>query len=204
MRTYRYQNLVYIPIYKNAASSYENFFGEILGWEVMSTENINWKVDTVFAHIREPYDRHLRGTAQFLYQYHLTSILEDDRFSRIVSMGYLDHHSYPITVMFKQNSYDIQWLPLDHPHISGDSITCAFLRKHGIDIKPAQIPKLNKGSEEKINLYKRIKIICEQNNYKNNGLFFLLNDDLLLYNQVINGLDAAGNNPYRHQDSLTQ
>jgi hypothetical protein len=188
MRAYRYGHLVYIPIYKNAATSYEILFGTILNWKIILTETIDWNEDNVFAHITHPYTRHLKGTTQFLWQHELTSVIDDPRFNRFLISGYFDHHSYPLTQMFGDKIWKINWLPLDHPTISGDTITCSFLKNQGIDLFENQIPHANVSVPEKKLLFDRIKTLCEKTNYTNDGLFFLLDDDLLLYKHVLNNL----------------
>jgi len=188
MRAYRFRHLVYIPIYKNAATSYEVLFGNVLNWPTILTENIDWSTNTVFAHISNPYERHLRGTTQFLYQHQLTSVIDDPRFEKFLSSGYFDHHSYPLTLMFGDNVKKIKWLPLDHPTIHSDTIACSFLREHGITITENQIPNMNISQPDQKNILDRIRKICEKNQYTSTGLFFMLDDDQVLYNKVINNI----------------
>ena len=188
MRAYRNGHLVYIPIYKNAASSHEVLFGKMLNWEMILTETIDWSNDTVFAHISHPYQRHLRGTVQFLHMHHLESVIDDSRFNKFLISGYFDHHSYPLNQMFGDKMWKINWLLLDHPTVSGDTITCSFLKRQGIDLVENQIPHENISSDKSKLLLNRIKKLCEDNDYTNNGLFFLLDDDLRLYNNVYNNL----------------
>ena len=188
MRAYCFEHLVYIPIYKNAATSYEMLFGNLLNWSPILSENIDWTNHTVFAHISNPYIRHLKGTTQFLFDNNLTSVIDDPRFEKFLSSGYFDHHSYPLTLMFGKNITKIKWLPLDHPTIQGNTITCSFLNEHGIPITEDQIPFMNTSVPEQKNILDRIIKICERNHYMSNGLFFILDDDQVLYNKVINNI----------------
>lgn len=77
MRAYQHQNLVYIPVYKNAATSHERLFGHKLNWKIILSENIDWHNSKVFSYISSPYHRHLRGTLEFLMKYNLESIIDD-------------------------------------------------------------------------------------------------------------------------------
>ena len=153
------------------------------------SETIDWDNDIVIAHITHPYTRHLRGTAQFLEQNGLVSVIDDPKFNKFLIAGYFDHHSYPLTRMFGDKVWKINWLVLDHPTISGNTITCCFLKKHGIDLDENQIPHANTSNHRKKLLLTRIKTLCEDNDYTNNGLYFLLDDDLRLYNNVFNNLN---------------
>lgn len=186
MRAYRYRQLVYIPIYKNAASSYEKLFGEILKWQVIGTEELDPINDTIFAHISNPYHRHLRGTAQFLVQNELEELIDDPRFEKIMTSGYLDQHAYPLIVMFGDLVHKITWLPLDHPKFTGDAITVWFLRQHSVYYPVDQIPHENIGSDNHRRILARLKKIFHDNNGHNSGLFFLLDGDMGLYNNAVN------------------
>ena len=189
MRAYRYQNLIYIPIYKNAASSHEKFFGQILNWEVILSENIDWNNDKVFSHISNPYHRHLRGTAEFLFKFNLESIVDEPRLEPIVSSAYFDQHCYPLHMMFGEKIKKITWLPIDHPQIPSNVITGTFLKNQGLHIDKSHIPYLNKSNDKKLQMLDRLKQIGEKNNYKNEGLYFILDDDEILYWQVIRSVD---------------
>lgn len=185
MKAYRYKQLVYIPIYKNAATSHELLFGKILNWSSFLTEDINWDNDIVFAHISNPYTRHLRGTAQFLIQHKLESIIDDPRFEKLLSSGYFDHHSYPLSLMFGDKVNNINWIPLDHPTISGNTLTSSFLQEHGITISKDDIPIENQSSVDKKNMLNQIEQLAKKHNFTADGLFFMLDNDQVLYNRVI-------------------
>jgi hypothetical protein len=90
--------------------------------------------------------------------------------------------------MFGGNLNKIQWLPLDHPAIAGDTITASFLKKHGIEISADQIPHDNIGNPKYKKLLQRIKEIFEKHDHTRGGLFFMLDDDMILYNRIINNL----------------
>jgi hypothetical protein len=188
MKAYRYKQLVYIPIYKNAATSHEVLFGKILNWETILTEHIDWSNNLVFSHISHPYHRHLRGTVEFLLKNNLTSVIGDPIFEKFLISGYFDQHTYPLTYMFGDKVNQINWLPIDHPTQFSNFITCAFLKKHGVDIDQDQIPHFNISDTSKKELLNRIKQIAESNDYTNHGLYFLLDDDLCLYNRVLNNI----------------
>jgi len=187
MKAYRYNDLVYIPIYKNAATTYTILF-ESMNWQPMLSEHIDWDSHTVFAHITDPYQRHLKGTTQFLFQYDLESLVHDQRFNRLLAAGFFDQHTYPLSVMFGDRMNKINWLPIDSERMDGNTVTSKFLKQHGIDVAPAQIPQLNPSGPNKKNLLKQIQKIAEELDYKNDGLFFLLDNDNIVYKQSINNL----------------
>jgi hypothetical protein len=189
MKAYRFNKLVYIPVYKNASSTYEEVFDKMLNWETMLTDDIDWEQDIVFSYISNPYHRHLRGTLQFLIIADLISVLDDPKLGMLLSSGYLDNHSYPITLMFGHNAQKIIWLPIDHPEMSSAKITCSFLQRHGILLAEDQIPHLHQSSPDKLLLLDRIKKIAESNDYTNNGLYFILDQDMQLYTSALQNVN---------------
>ena len=71
MEAFRYNNLVYIPITKHASTSYRHLFRDVLHWQEIQSDEINWTVDHVFAHLLHPYTRHLKGITECILKYNL-------------------------------------------------------------------------------------------------------------------------------------
>jgi hypothetical protein len=181
MLALRYKNLVYIPVSKNASTSFTFLFEKTLHWSRILTENIDWENDIVFAHIQNPYNRHIKGTFQFLQQNNLLNIIDDPKFAFLVSSACFDQHSYPLSYMFNNHVNQIQWIPLDHPAHSCNCLTVQFLKNNNFLLDETNIPFDNKSNSLILNKLKDI--------YKSNDafsrLFFLLDDDMIIYNQAI-------------------
>lgn len=99
--------------------------------------------------------------------------------------AYFDQHCYPLNMMFGEKVKQITWLPLDHPQIASNIITSRFLQNQGYDLNPTLIPYLNKSNEKKLESLNRLKQIGDKHNYKYQGLYFILDDDEIVYNQAI-------------------
>lgn len=184
MRAYRHNNLVYIPVSKNASTSFSVLFGDVLLWTSILTENIDWDNDIVFSHIQNPYERHIKGTLQFLRQYNLLDIITDPKFAFLISSACFDQHTYPLCYMFGDRVNHIHWIPLDHPYYSADCLTLNFLKNNNINIDANDIPHHNSYNSIDIDKLKNIHSTSESRD----RLMFLLDNDSIIYNKSIDNL----------------
>jgi hypothetical protein len=189
MQAFRYKKLVYIPITKHASTSYTEFFKNTLSWQQVNTENIDWDHDHVFAHLIHPYTRHAKGTVSALYKYNLKDFILDPRFYKLLITAVFDLHSYPLSVTFPKHKLKrIDWIPLDHPTITGNQFTKKLLESHGIRTTENDFLKINESNSEKNSLYNKL-IELQQNNSDLVGtLTYFYNDDVVLYYEVLNNI----------------
>lgn len=153
MEAYKFNHLVYIPITKHASTSYIHLFRDILSWQEIQTDEIDWTADHVFAHLLHPYTRHLKGITECILKYNLGELLDNNNFLKLLGTAVFDLHSYPLATAFGDKLYKIDWILLDHHIYTSDYITLKFLNQHGVDID--RIPRLNSSRpEEKILLEK--------------------------------------------------
>ena len=185
MQAIRFNNLVYIPITKHASTSYTNLFKDRLGWERTQTHQIDWNQDRVFAHIIDPFERHLKGIFQCLVKYDLLDLLEHPKFKTLLGTAVFDLHSYPLSVSFGDNIHKIDWLLLDHPRYSGNYVTCKFLQSQGVNIKETDIPQEHVGSPKSKQLIDQIRQLRTSNGLSG-ILYYFYEQDALLYNLVKN------------------
>jgi hypothetical protein len=184
MLAYRHNHLVYIPITKHASTSYSELFGNILNWSTIQTDSINWEVDHVFAHLINPYTRHLKGITECLKKYDLRELVHHEKFLTLLGTAVFDLHSYPLAPAFGQNFYKVDWLLLDHHTVSGDYLTVKFLKSQGIDIVESDIPKLyaTHYPNDK-QLLDKISEIRDQNDLTGTLTYFY-EQDVILYGLV--------------------
>jgi hypothetical protein len=189
MTAYRFKNLVYIPVFKNASTTYSNFFQSI-GWVPWLVDHINWKIDTIFAHISDPYQRHIKGLVEFLASRDLLNHLDSPEFLKLVSHGFFDQHSYPLHMMFGSNVEDILWIPCDHPGIASEHATCRFLQKFDICVTPDMIQRRYVTKSADIHRAReKILIQCEKNNFRSDNQYFALRRDNMIYEASCRQLD---------------
>lgn len=190
MRAYRKNNLVFVPLYKNAATTYEHFFGYLLKWESILTENIDWNSDKVFSYISNPITRHIKGTVEFLTLKNLQHLVDHPDFRDIFVNGFFDHHTMPISILFGDKKDLIYWMPIDHPTTTSEELTGKFLASHGVSIDISKIKRYHSSPAEKKELEQKIqKTFNEIGFTKDNfGFYFLLDDDIIFYNKVMQSL----------------
>lgn len=181
MEALRFNNLVYIPITKHASTSYRYLFRDVLNWQEIQTDEIDWNVDHVFAHLLHPYTRHLKGITECLLKYNLTDLVDNDNFLKLLGTAVFDLHSYPLASTFGDKLYKIDWILLDHHIYNGDYITLIFLKQHGIDIN--SVPKLNESRPEEKILLERIKNIRDKNDLTGTLTYFY-DQDVVLWDRV--------------------
>jgi len=188
MESYRFNNLVYIPITKHASSSYTELFKNVLNWKTIQSDKIDWLNDKVFAHIINPYERHLKGIAECLKKYEIDSITEDPRFLKLLTTAVFDLHSYPLAITFGDKLHSIDWLLLDHHRLSGDYITHKFLKSYGVMVQPSDIPKINTSGYRVKALTNKVRQLREDNDLTGTLTYFYERDVVLydLVNQYTN------------------
>ena len=81
MEAFKFNNLVYIPITKHASTSYRHLFRDILNWQEIQSDEIDWNSDYVFAHLLHTYKRHLKGITECVKKYNLKPL------ARVVSVA---------------------------------------------------------------------------------------------------------------------
>ena len=181
MEAFRFNNLVYIPITKHASTSYRQLFRDVLHWQEIQSDEIDWAADCVFAHLLHPYTRHLKGITECILKYNLGDLLDNNNFLKLLGTAVFDLHSYPLATAFGDKLYKIDWLLLDHHIYSGDYVTLNFLKQHGVEID--SIPKLNSSRPDEKVLLEKIQQIRDDNNLTGTLTYFY-EQDVVLYDRV--------------------
>jgi len=181
MESYKFNNLVYIPITKHASTSYTHLFRDILNWQTIQSDEIDWNTDHVFAHLLHPYERHLKGITECLLKYHLTDLVDNDNFLKLLGTAVFDLRSYPLAAAFGDQLYKIDWILLDHHIYKSDYITLTFLKQHGVEVD--SIPKLNTSRLEEKILLEKIRQIRDENDLTGTLTYFY-EQDVVLWDRV--------------------
>lgn len=189
MNAFRSGHLVYIPITKIASSSFTYLFGEMLGWEPMQVDQIDWEQDRAFAHIMNPIVRHAKGTAECIIQYGMLDVVDDPKFQKLLATCVFDIHSYPIVQCFGEDQCrKIDWIPIDLNEVNGNTLTARFLKYHGVNLDLNDLPMLYTSADsllgdEKQSLSNQILKLHKEYDV-NNTLSYFYDRDIVLYNQV--------------------
>lgn len=190
MEAYRSGHLVYIPIAKNASSTYKYVFHEELGWEKISCDLINWNADHVFGHYQHPYRRHTKGLAEAMYRYGFQDLVNDVRLRRLMATAVFDVHSYPVVPTLGEDWCNrIDWILLDHPCASSkpdahpDNLTNKFLKFHGFNIDVTHYKRKYTSSKQKLALERQLVKIREEWDLEDTLTHFY-DRDVVLWNKL--------------------
>ena len=131
-------NTVYFVHSKCASRTYDMLMGK-LGWNKITTQDIDWIEDCVFSYIRDPIVKHRKGIAEFFFYNKNLLPLSTDIINNklwviaLSSATCLDHHSESIHNMLGKNAELINWIPID-TGVDHKSITFNILESRGVNV----------------------------------------------------------------------
>lgn len=131
-------NLIYWVNYKCASTLYRNFFQSV-GWQEITSRQINWKTDYVFSYIRNPLIKQRKGIVEIFFK--------DKTFTELVTpitnnhtalvllaqATCLDGHTETIHNLLGNNARCVDWIPID-TEIDHKTYTINLLEKHNITV----------------------------------------------------------------------
>lgn len=180
MEVYFYNNLAYLPITKNASSTFTHFFCD-RGWKSTQLDCLDPTVK-VFGHFQDPIERHFKGVAEFLWQNNFVHLVDDPVWQKIFTHSVMDIHSMPVTWALGSRSSSIKWIPIARS-VSCTTLTQRWLNANGYECQIENILWRNESSDEKKTLYHKLRHLYQ--NMPNNGsLNFFLDNDIILWNSL--------------------
>ena len=181
-------DLVFYPRQKCASSTYKQLFIE-LKWKVIDINDIDWRKDTVFAHIRDPLVCHRKGIVEGICNYFVEAeelFLNPVGAKFLTNITIVESHSYTIEKWLgANNAVLVNWIPID---IGIDHVqeTFEFLKNHGSstreDIKQwfLNLPRANESNPKELKLYDML--MAEQTPAE---ILRYIDFDRCLYSQVV-------------------
>ena len=186
------KNLVYVGNFKVASTYFLTWFGNH-GWKSIQMSDINWCVDHVFSHIMDPMVRRHKGVAEFLHMFSLgDKLINDNSLFQFLQAPYLDCHSCPISIMFKDKVTAIDWIPIDVETIDHYSLTECLLKKHEIEIKFNR-DKIHQSSQKKLDWHEIVKHHFKDQLQYSDLIPCTFSEDVALYDNVLHNINANGN-----------
>ena len=185
------KNLVYVGNFKVASTYFLTWFGNH-GWKKTQMKDINWHMDHVFSHICDPMIRRHKGMAEFLDRFNLGDKLNADKsLFYFLQSPYLDFHSCPMSILFKDKVNAIDWIPIDVESIDYIALTECLLKKHQVEIK-FDNKKIHQSSPEKLHWYEVVKEHYIGNLEFSDLIPCTFSEDIKLYNNVLTNIDTTG------------
>lgn len=182
------QPLAYLPISKNASTTFVHIF-QSSGWKLDQLDRLDDSYQ-VFGHFRDPIERHFKGTTEFLLIHKLTHLINDPNWRKIWTSVVFDMHSYPITWGLGHRADRIKWIPI-HRKIPTNYLTHRYLLSHGIDYNLHSVVWRNEANFEKQRIYAELRDLHAQEPV--NQLSFFYDSDILVWNKIL---------PYTDEDNV--
>jgi len=185
-----YKKIAYLPINKNASSTFSQVLSPERGWEKTQLDMLDDSYE-IFSHFREPIERHFKGTAEFLIQQNLTHLVDDPDWQKIWIRAVMDRHSYLLVWSVGTRVNKIHWIPI-HESLPTNLLTHKYLLARGIDMGLLDCKWINKTSGIKYQLYLKLKSL-HQTMDNSNHLCFFYDEDIVLWNKIL---------PYKDEDGI--
>jgi hypothetical protein len=164
---YSYDNFTWLPMPKNASTSFEYYFAENK-WE--ASNDVKYKNNTVFfAFIQDPYNRHTAGIVEDLGMAGKISLLDDNYIRTILSTGVIGKHSMPLNFIQELEIIEkIIWIPIDlaylHPKLEFSILLNQFFSENHLPFTfNNSYPRYNESWAFKKNCMSKVKEIKDNN-----------------------------------------
>lgn len=131
----RYQNHVYVYVFKNASSTYNSFLMQ-MGWKTI-TSRVVFRLKhkfKLFGHIQDPNTRHTKGIIEYMYANNLDQTEDWESLLKVVPED--DDLIVPISTVYRELIDLIHWIPLDleikKQKISSNDLTNMYFRDNDL------------------------------------------------------------------------
>lgn len=221
IQAFRRGTFYYFAIPKNGLTTFIEFFEKrkwqrVNIWNEFSHGNTNI---TIFAHIRNPYERYIKGIVESIISKDLmhpkdfdfieNMIVENPRWADYITTAVTDDHTGPFSNMIPSfiSPYQINWIPLDHPEFNSNFLLNHFFREHNLPIKINEDKVLNKAQPET----KKMREILRKHMYRSDEYaeharqFFeksIMSEDVQIYNHVMRQYEVK--TPYLRSVALQE
>ena len=146
----------YIPINKNAQTTYRKFFTSN-GWnleEIVMSSSTNL---ILFAHIQDPLIRYSKGMAELGYHKGTANSKNNFFFQRI----FWDNHLLPINILLGDFADKTHFIPIDHS-ISCNELTNNYFKYHDIDLEITDNDNKNISDKKKRQYQQEIDVLFKE------------------------------------------
>jgi len=131
------KSLLIFFVHSKCACSFYKLLFDRLEWIKCTTQDIQWNTDIVFSHIRNPINKHRMGIIEWFYYNKKIDLLiqnskNNDFFSMIAEIAYLDIHSMSIYEHLSDNAFNVQWIPIDHHTVNHRAVTINLIKQHSV------------------------------------------------------------------------
>lgn len=187
---WKYQDLVYVPVFKCAHTYYSTVFTD-MGWQEINIQDIDVDQHKLFGLLMHPLDRWLKGITQWIWMSYkfnsgwdkLQDQLQTPDFQAMIHSVLIgDHHTLPYNLHLGSLLDKIHWIPMEMFDDNGIKLQLMeFFARNG---HPEIQLKLNDDRLNQSNPYKLQILDCVKSHYLSNR-----NRQLFLYSIYAKDLD---------------
>lgn len=173
--------LGYIPIHKNASSTFINLF-QRNRWHRFNLDKIQSN-DILFSHIQNPWQRYIKGLTEMAW-------LDNERSFTIVrrksyfKAALLNPHIMPISIMTHGYTDRIHFIPIDF-EVSAVDLTNQFLEQHKSKLRTTEIDRLHSANLKKQAYKKEVETWVNTKHPYSKQVKLLLTEDFKLYRDAL-------------------
>lgn len=193
---YRKNNLVFAVVLKNA-STWAALMLSHNGFTQGRAKEIDWHRDHVFGFIQDPWTRRIKGITEDLLTFYS---VEQYLLNNLGKNFWLNHlvfgpHSIPLSLLWHDKMYQIDWIPIDHPRINLDLALEKLFLHHGMEYQTLEKSDKHRHKSDtyQSEIFKTIQHIT---GHGNGNLHLMLSKDIDFYNTVIQNFDFDNNDSW--------
>jgi len=193
MEVLRKDNLVYLPVPKNASTMFIHTF-EADGWSRTKIEDIHNDV-SFFGHVQDPHVRHTKGVIEFLSMQGILDDVDLEKFALLLTHGIYDVHTYPISMLYPNLYEKAHWIPLDlhKDRFDANILTSYFLQKNGMKLKISKNQVIHPSpAREKEACNRLAEIKTGHPRWFDELTFWFLSDDIRIHSDSIQHYNSLG------------
>lgn len=186
---YRYNNYVYLPVLKNASTTYTTFFQEA-GWEETPLLSVKDNLELhFFGHIQNPDIRYIKGVVEYI-QSNQINYRANKNLAKLLFSGIYDFHTAPLSLMYTTLIYKTHWIPMDlvfnNKAISCNNLTNLYFKNNNLPFRIKDLHNLHISNSIQKQKQESVKKFREKHASKISGfLFDLLKVDRQLWNESL-------------------
>lgn len=176
--------LVYLPIHKNASTTFVRFF-QRAGWVKVDKPKHN---AIIFSHIQNPWQRYIKGVTELAWNMNERSF-KNVRQMPFFKTAMLDLHLLPISIIANEYLDRIHFIPID-ASIDSIVLTNQFFELHNCTLRVSNIDNLHIANLKKQAYKKEVEAWVAAKHLHRQHVKLLLKEDFKLYQSVLNELHS--------------
>lgn len=172
--------VAYYPIHKNGSTTFSSL-AKKLNWSTTEDMELLPREYKIFAHIRDPIERHFAGTVEYIRTHKLEHTIDDPILKKLWTSALMDIHSYPITWVLGDIAKRIHWIPIAK-NFDANGATIDFLNRHSVNVTDIKV--LHESTNKVRQLRAKLMALHDEHDKYSSLTYFYEHDYKLFYKAV--------------------